>query len=189
MLKCIFSPNLEILISIGGDLWHGQAQNRVNFDFEVQFDREDHRQSPLKTIGILTKVFYISDPNLVILAWTVDELSHGQAHDWRTHRHTHTHTHTHTHAGNDNTRRPKLASGKNDLNHALSTFVDSEHDTPSFCDSRYIDMSEIQSIFQNNNSEFLILTLNIQSVNAKFNNLYLIINNPASQGLYFGAIC
>ena len=29
--------------------------------------------------------------------------------------HTDTHTHTHTHAGNDNTRRPKLASGKNDL--------------------------------------------------------------------------
>ena len=26
--------------------------------------------------------------------------------------HTQTHTHTHTHAGNDNTRRPKLASGK-----------------------------------------------------------------------------
>ena len=24
------------------------------------------------------------------------------------------HTHTHTHAGNDNIRRPKLASGKND---------------------------------------------------------------------------
>ena len=31
---------------------------------------------------------------------------------WLTDRHTH--THTHTHAGNDNTRRPKLASGKND---------------------------------------------------------------------------
>ena len=30
---------------------------------------------------------------------------------WLTDRHTH--THTHTHAGNDNTRRPKLASGKN----------------------------------------------------------------------------
>ena len=31
--------------------------------------------------------------------------------------------------------------------------------------------------------------MNIQSVNAKFNNLYPIINNLASQGLYFGAIC
>ena len=90
---------------------NSQAQNGVNLDFQAQFDLEDHCQSPHKTIGILIKVFYISDPNLVILAWTVDELSHGQAHDWRTHRH----THIHTHAGNDNTRRPKLASGKKDV--------------------------------------------------------------------------
>ena len=89
---------------------NSQAQTGVNLDFQAQFDLEDHCQSPHKTIGILINVFYISDPNLVILAWTVDELSHGQAHDWRTHRHTH--IHTHTHAGNDNTRRPKLASGK-----------------------------------------------------------------------------
>ena len=81
------------------------------FWFWVQFDLEGQGQSPHKTIGILTKVFYISGPNLVILAWTVDELSCGQAHDWRTHGHTH--TYTHTHAGNDNTRRPKLAPGKN----------------------------------------------------------------------------
>ena len=32
---------------------------------------------------------------------------------WLTDRHTH--THTHLHAGNDNTRRPKLASGKNEI--------------------------------------------------------------------------
>ena len=67
---------------------NSQAKNGVNFDFQVKFDLEDHRQSPHKTIGILIKVFYISDPNLVILAWTVDELSHGQAHDWRTDTHT-----------------------------------------------------------------------------------------------------
>ena len=73
---------------------NSQAQNGVNLDFQAQFDLEDHCQSPHKTIGISIKVFYISDPNLVILAWTVDELSHGQAHDWRTHRHTHIHTHT-----------------------------------------------------------------------------------------------
>ena len=82
-----------------------------------------------------------------------------------------------------------MAGTENDLNNVLSTFVDSEHEIPNFCHSRYIDMSEIQSIFQNNYSEFLILTLNIQSVNAKFNNLYPVINNLASHGLYFGAIC
>ena len=50
-------------------------------------------------------------------------------------------------------------------------------------------MSEIQSIFQNSQNEFLILTLNIQSVNAKFDNLFPVIDNLSSQGLYFGAIC
>ena len=47
---------------------HGQAQNGVNFDFEVKFDFEDQGQSLPKTIGILTKVIYIYGPNLVILA-------------------------------------------------------------------------------------------------------------------------
>ena len=82
-----------------------------------------------------------------------------------------------------------MAGTENDVNRVLSTFVNSEHEIPNFYHSRYIDMSEIQSMFQNNYSKFLILTLNIQSVNAKFNNLYPIINNLASQGLYFGAIC
>ena len=88
VLRCIFVPNLEIVTSIGGESWYAQAQNRVNFDFEVKFDLEDQGQSPPKTIGILTKVFYTFGPNLVILAWTGDELSRGQASAYRTHRHT-----------------------------------------------------------------------------------------------------
>ena len=43
-------------------------------------------------IAILTKVFYTYGPNLVILAWTGDELSCGQASDYRTHRRTDGHT-------------------------------------------------------------------------------------------------
>ena len=64
-------------------------------------------------IGILTKVVYTFGPNLVILAWTGDELSCGQASAYRTHRRTDGRTHRQTDAGNDNTRRPKLAWGKN----------------------------------------------------------------------------
>ena len=74
VLRCIFVPNLEIVTSIGGELWHTQTQNGGNFDFGVQFDLEGQGQSPPKTIGILTKVFYTYCPNLVILAWTGDEL-------------------------------------------------------------------------------------------------------------------
>ena len=68
VLRCIFVPNLEIVTSIGVEVWHAQAQNGVNFDFEVQFDHESHNQSSHETIGIFTKVFYIYGPNLVILA-------------------------------------------------------------------------------------------------------------------------
>ena len=67
VLRCIFVPNLKIVTSIGRELWHGQAQNGVNFDFEVKFDIEGQGQSPPKTIRILAKVFYIDGPNLVIL--------------------------------------------------------------------------------------------------------------------------
>ena len=81
MLRCIFVSNLEIVTSIGGELWHAQAQNGVNFDFGIQLDLEGRNQSSHKTIGLLTKVFYISGPNLVILALTVDELLHGQTRD------------------------------------------------------------------------------------------------------------
>ena len=51
VLKCIFVPNLEIVTLIGGELWHGQAQNGVNFDFEVKFDLEGQCQSLLKQLG------------------------------------------------------------------------------------------------------------------------------------------
>ena len=82
-----------------------------------------------------------------------------------------------------------MTGTENDLNHVLSTFVDSEHEIPNFCHSSYVDTSEVQSLFQNNRDEFLILTLNIQSINAMFNNLFPVINNLTSQGIYFGAIC
>ena len=87
---CSSGPNLVALAWTGDELLRGQAQNRVNFDFEV--DLEGQCQSPPKTIGILTKVFYIYGPNLVILADTGHELSRGQARDWHTDGHTHRQT-------------------------------------------------------------------------------------------------
>ena len=79
-----------ILAWTGDELLCRQAQNGVTFDFEVKFDLLNQGQSPPKTIGILTKVFYIYGPNLVILAETVHELSCGQAEGWRTSTDTHT---------------------------------------------------------------------------------------------------
>ena len=68
-------PHLVALAWTGDELSRGQAQNGVNFDFKVKFDHEGLGQSPQKTKGISTKVFYTYGPNLVILAWTGDELS------------------------------------------------------------------------------------------------------------------
>ena len=95
---CTFGPNLVILASTGYELSGRQAQNGVIFVFEVKFDLEGQDQSLPKTIGILTKVFYTIGPNLVILAWTGDELSRGQASDYRTHRRTDGRTHRQTQA-------------------------------------------------------------------------------------------
>ena len=92
---CTFDPNLVILAWTGDELSCWQAQNVLFFFyFEVKFDLEG--QSPPKTIGILTKVFYTYGPNLVILAWTGDELSRGQASAYRTHRRTDGRTDTQT---------------------------------------------------------------------------------------------
>ena len=80
-----------------------------------------------------------------------------------------------------------LAGTENDLNHILSIFVESEIN--NFCDSSYIELSDITSIIKDDGKDFTILTLNIQSKDAKFDNLYPVINNLSSIGLYFGAIC
>ena len=85
---CTSGPNLVVLAQTGDELSHGQAQNGVNFYFEVKFDLEGQGQSLPKTLGILTKVFYIYHPNLVILAERGDELSRRQARDWRRDGHT-----------------------------------------------------------------------------------------------------
>ena len=113
---CTSAPTLVVLAGTGDDLSHRQAQNGVNFDFEVRFDLEGQYQSPPKTIGILTKVFYTFGQNLAILAWQVSSYrTEKQVIDAQTD----THTRTHTDAGDDNIRRPKLASGKNELMECL----------------------------------------------------------------------
>ena len=75
--------------------------------FQVKFDLEGQSQSAPKRKGTSTKLFCTFCPNFVVLAWTRDDLWRGQARGWRTH------THRQTDAGNDNTQRPILSSGKN----------------------------------------------------------------------------
>ena len=58
-----------------------------------------------KTKGVLTKVLCTCGPNLVILAWVIVWTSL-----WLIHS-----TNGHTGAGNENTQRPKLVPGKNQI--------------------------------------------------------------------------
>ena len=87
---CTSGPNLVVLAGTYNELWCGQAQNGVNVDFQVKFGSEGQGRSLHKNIGILTKVIYTSEPNLVILAWTGHELSRGQRSDWQADRNTDT---------------------------------------------------------------------------------------------------
>ena len=67
--------------------------------------------------------------------------------------------------------------------------VDSDHEIATFCDSSYITISDIQSIINNHDKEFSILSLNTQSINAKFDKIYAIVNSLSSLGHHFSAIC
>ena len=108
VVRYIFGSNLKILTWIGGEFLHGQAQNGVNFYYKLNLALKVKVNQP-KTIGILTKVFCIFCPNLVVLVQ-----------GW------HRHTLTHTDAGNNNTRRPKLASDKKWVTIILFLFQDEQ---------------------------------------------------------------
>ena len=71
-----------------------------------------------------------------------------------------------------------------DLNHILSTFVDFEDEINNLSTSNYVYMADMQSIFQTGQSDFVIATLNIQSINAKFDNLHTIMNNLSVSGQF-----
>ena len=109
ILAKVFSTsglNLVALAWMGDELSCGQAQNGVNFDFEVKFYLKGQSQSPPKNNrdlnqGLLHLWSTFGDPSLK--GWWVIA---------RTNLVTDGRTDGRTDAGNDNTRRPILASGK-----------------------------------------------------------------------------
>ena len=60
-------------------LLHKYAQRTETMKQSGKFDLEGQGQLPPKTTGILTKLFYTSGPNFVILAWMSNLLWCGQA--------------------------------------------------------------------------------------------------------------
>ena len=57
-----------------------------------------------------------------------------------------------------------LAGTENDFKNILSTFVESEHEIENFCDSRYIELSDITSIIKEMMERTLLYLLSIFKV-------------------------
>ena len=90
---------------------------------------------------------------------------------------------------NDNELQCYRGSQSNDLNVVMynDDDVDDENfEIPNIGHSAYIDTNELSRYLEDHKKEFTILSLNIQSINAKFNSLYALL---ADKGLYFSAIC
>ena len=69
-----FHPFLQV-----SQIFQRRKSDANKQDFENKLNLTCQAQSTPKTIGILTKVFWTSGPNSVVLAWTDDELLRGQA--------------------------------------------------------------------------------------------------------------
>ena len=97
-------------------------------------------------------------------------------------------------SNNDISYFENLYGTSNDLSHVLFppdaiNDKDNEDELLNLCHSPYMSMALLKTLFQNKSKEFLIMTLNIQSLKAKFGNLYPIISDLSAAGLRFGAIC
>ena len=69
----VFNPFLQ-----GSQIFQRRKSDANKQDFENKLNLTCQAQATHKTKGIITKVFCTSGPNLVVLAWTNDELLRGQ---------------------------------------------------------------------------------------------------------------
>ena len=78
--QCRIKNRLHFLLFLQvSQIFQRRKSDANKQDFEKELSSTCQPQSTLKTIQILTKLFCTSGPNLVILAWTADELSRRQA--------------------------------------------------------------------------------------------------------------
>ena len=81
-------------------------------------------------------------------------------------------------------------TSQNNLNHILQNFVDSSDEIRTFYESPYIEITYLEKkhLFPVKD-QFSILSINIQSLNAKFDSLVLMLSLLKERGLAFTAIC
>ena len=78
---------------------------------------------------------------------------------------------------------------KNNLNEIIKTFEDSDEEVKIFSHSTYYDIDSIKSIPREIKDTFSILSLNVQSLNAKFSSLETLLPIFDEQNIQFDALC
>ena len=78
---------------------------------------------------------------------------------------------------------------KNDLSAILKNYGNDDETILSFIDSPYVDLQNIDSYLKQFQGKFCVLSINIQSLNAKFDTFVSFLEDLASSDFYFSAIC
>ena len=77
----------------------------------------------------------------------------------------------------------------NNLNHILGTLDYSSADTEIPSHATYIDTLSLECKLPSAKEHFTVFSLNIQSINAKFDYLSALVNDLSGKGIGFSAIC
>ena len=78
---------------------------------------------------------------------------------------------------------------RNSLNELLSNKEDFDYAISIASDSPYVDRENIANYLKSHTHNFTVLDLNIQSINSKFDEFKLLLDDLANDGFSFSAIC
>ena len=78
---------------------------------------------------------------------------------------------------------------KNNLNEILRDFTDTDFEIRTLGESPYIDIDSIAKHLQPHDKKFSLMSINIQSINSKFDKLSTLVQYLNENGFSFKAIC
>ena len=78
---------------------------------------------------------------------------------------------------------------QNNLNEILRNFTDTDFEVQTFDDSSYIDIDSMTDNLKPQEKPFSLMSLNIQSINAKFDKLTTLLSYLNESNFKFSAIC
>ena len=91
---------------------------------------------------------------------------------------------------NEKDDNPPRANNRNDLHDVLRTFVDDpNNEVKTYCVSPFIELESVESVLKKHKGHFSVLSLNIQSLNSKFDFLTSILSHLNDNNTHFQAIC